>query len=52
MGKEYARKSKPTLSRNLAIFVEFGLVMKTESVWTANAGVPNGYVPFSTGRIQ
>ncbi|MFZ4618529.1 MAG: hypothetical protein ACOYM2_20385 [Rectinemataceae bacterium] len=52
MGKEYARKSKPTLSRDLASLVELGLVLKTGSGWTANAGVLNGYVPISTGRIQ
>lgn len=52
VAKEYAGKSKPTLSRDAASLVELGLVVKTETGFNANAEVLKGHVPVSTVRIS
>ncbi|MGA2546167.1 MAG: hypothetical protein ABSF43_06450 [Rectinemataceae bacterium] len=51
VAKEYATKSRPTVSRDLAVLLELGLVVKSESGYRANIDTLRSFAPVSTGRI-
>jgi Fic family protein len=49
---EYARKSRPTLARDLAALVELGLVLRSEKGYRGNMDSLRSLAPESTGRIE
>jgi Fic family protein len=51
VAKEYATKSKPTLSRDLAVLTDIGLIVKSSSGYKANIDSLRSLAPISTGKI-
>jgi DNA-binding transcriptional ArsR family regulator len=51
VAKEYATKSRPTISRDLSVLLELGLIVKSDAGYRANIDTLRSLAPVSTGRI-
>jgi hypothetical protein len=49
---EYAKRSRPTLARDLVVLSELGLVAKSSALYKANIDSLRTLAPASTGRIE